>query len=779
MSILESQPRAAPGQTLPSLPEFDSLPQALHAFFDHYGYHPDAGLDQRISDLSAVSSDVQNGLVQIVAAHLLQAQVTSMGLRGPDPSGEMTVDTGLLLAMRDEVARAVLETKDLLVPTAYPGIEVCGLVSITLVEEDDEHTCDYHLQVDFGGDDVYRNNAGGGDLGAALLVDVGGDDMYRVDESHPGRAVAGSGMQGTGFLFSFGGSDSFDVILDDDGAINGGGNAGGVGLLVNFAKGNEYHGKTLGTSGPPSGGAINGAGFLGGSGTLLNIHGNNTMLGETGQSGAVNGAGSTIGGMGILVNGGGGNNHTGLVNGLRAAINGAAFGASSGILVNLGGENEHNGSTPYDGAINGAAWGPNLQGGVGVGVLLNHGGNNTHIAQAGGNGYLNGAAWESAVGLIASHGGDSLYEGSAQGRGLVNAAGGPAGVGVVMNRLGNNTFLGEATLNGFLNGAAWGNGLGLVVNGDGGNHFDGRVMRDGAINAAAFTGFGAIANHGPDNTHRGQIEGNGSINGAAVLAGVGVLWDRQGGSTFTGSVGGEGGVNGAVGGVLALDDVAGPLAAPGGLGLLVAGPGDNAYTSNGVSQGAGDHFGTGVLIDLGGNNTYEASGDAIAQAAGRHGGTGILIDLGLDATFSLLGGTEGQGAGLQGVGLLARLNDQGTSTYSAPAVGSIFGSDGGGIGLRIEHATAQGALPDLDCPSQEIHTVSLAPYVHHHVCEPDASTERAVIHPITGQPTGQTTDGGLSLILGAGILSAGGTVPLSCDPWSCTMASRTIMFSMV
>lgn len=74
---------------------------------------------------------------------------------------------------------------------------------------DHVHQRDVEFLVEFGGDDVYRNNAGacGPGLGAAALcVDLGGHDRYEA----PGRKfVQGFGFLGAGFLVDLQGNDVY------------------------------------------------------------------------------------------------------------------------------------------------------------------------------------------------------------------------------------------------------------------------------------------------------------------------------------------------------------------------------------------------------------------------------------------------------------------------------------------------------------------------------------------------------------------------------------------
>ena len=94
------------------------------------------------------------------------------------------------------------------------------------------------------------------------------------------------------------------------------------------------------------------------------------------------------------------------------------------------------------------------------------------------------------------------------------------------------------------------------------------------------------------------------------------------------------------------------------------------------SQGSGI-FGTGVLLDAAGNDSYEAVGSS--QGYGFFG-TGLLADLEGADRYGL--GVEGQGASEFGVGLL--LDAGGDDEYRIVSGGQGFGGVGGGIGTLLD-----------------------------------------------------------------------------------------------
>ena len=99
---------------------------------------------------------------------------------------------------------------------------------------DDLHDEDAEMLVDVGGNDSYRNNAGGtrGILPAALLVDLGGDDRYEGD-----FAVQGAGFLGVGALVDVRGDDIYQAAAFSQGAA-----WCGSALFLDLQGADEYRG---------------------------------------------------------------------------------------------------------------------------------------------------------------------------------------------------------------------------------------------------------------------------------------------------------------------------------------------------------------------------------------------------------------------------------------------------------------------------------------------------------------------------------------------------------
>lgn len=306
-----------------------------------------------------------------------------------------------------------------------PGLEVRlpPVLALDLTPGNDTYTDPYALQLDVGGDDVYRNNAGGSRLhpvecdefvgvdallqagGAAFLADFAGDDTYG-NTSDPQRCgVNGGAYHGSGALVDLGGSDKYvagnfangaastgtglvlDVAGDDDflgrAVTNGYANLGAVGALVDLAGDDTYR----------DGG--NGGGNLGGSGHLIDLMGSDTYQGISAANG-----GAFFGGEGFLFDGAGDDVYD-VEGGLGS--NGGAFGAlvrTVGFLFDGAGEDLYVGPEAEDG-VNGGADG--LQA---LGTLVDVGGDDRYEAAGRG---ANGGADAGGSGLLVDGAGDDVY----------------------------------------------------------------------------------------------------------------------------------------------------------------------------------------------------------------------------------------------------------------------------------------------------------------------------------------------------------------------------------
>lgn len=122
--------------------------------------------------------------------------------------------------------------------------------------------------------------------------------------------------------------------------------------------------------------------------------------------------------------------------------------------------------------------------------------------------------------------------------------------------------------------------------------------------------------------------------------------------------------------------------AQGGIGFLLDVSGDDSYEAGWEGTNGGGYVqSTGFLLDASGDDTYSA-GDMGTNGGGAQNAMGFLMDgAGNDTYMANSGGTNGGGA-LQGEGFL--LDTGGSDTYTALAYGMIGGSYAGGEGFLVD-----------------------------------------------------------------------------------------------
>ena len=195
------------------------------------------------------------------------------------------------------------------------------------------YTADYALQIDLGGDDVYRNGAGAADPGsptvaggngiaAAVAIDVGGDDRYTtaIPTADGARAAHGASYGGIGMLVDLAGNDVYEAWAADTAyaqAVANGAGQVGLGLLADLAGDDAYVARSTTLNLFATVG--NGAGSVG-TGLLLDAAGDDTYRTESLRdqpllnvydnkptlhpAGAV-GSGAGVIGTGVFADGGG------------------------------------------------------------------------------------------------------------------------------------------------------------------------------------------------------------------------------------------------------------------------------------------------------------------------------------------------------------------------------------------------------------------------------------------------------------------------------------------
>ena len=367
---------------------------ALAALMGRYGVAPGATESRALRQLDLLADPVRGSLTRFVDAFSAFEAATRTAHASADPAAiatlrnvaadsdpaaawravappgatpwEALADAGValgpILAARTALTDAALGLDAALaVPTAPastppPTVNLCPLFAIDLAGAASRYATDCALIIDVGGNDVYRNNAGGAPAGArmgtvdvittaAAVADFAGNDRYGNPLRPRGQGVNGGAValfvpMTAGFLLDAAG---IDYYVASSYGVNGGGSAGGLGYLVDAGGSDRYSGQTSG---------VNGGGNVFGTGLLVDVGGVNVL---TGSSGGANGGGAL--GVGTLLAAGGNDTYT------VGSGNGGAF-LGRGLLVDRGGNDTYRGLA---GGVNGG-------GSAGVGLLLDQSG---------------------------------------------------------------------------------------------------------------------------------------------------------------------------------------------------------------------------------------------------------------------------------------------------------------------------------------------------------------------------------------------------------------------
>jgi len=318
--------------------------------------------------------------------------------------------------------------------------------------------------------------------------------------------------------------------------------------------------------------------------------------------------------------------------------------------------------------------------------------------------------------VIIDFGGDDLYDGgdaAAAGKGpmsvVIDIAGNDSyigrnnlsqgtallGTGIVMDMSGNDTYISES----FSQGCAV-FGVGLLIDLEGDDHYSAASYGQGA----GVFGIGMVLEGGGNDTYEAER----LSQGYASVKGFGALVDRAGSDYY--SAGGrypdhrEPEVSTqslSQGFATGLRPYTSPVGAPGGIGALVDGSGDDTYMGDYFAQGSSYWYSLGILHDMSGNDRYIAG--RYAQGAGIHVSAGTLIDESGDDTYLVTFGVS-QGVGHDfGVGVLADFggNDlyrggllsQGAATCGS--VGVLY--DGSGEDAYFTHNAMDAGKRDYSC----------------------------------------------------------------------------------
>jgi hypothetical protein len=549
------------------------------------------------------------------------------------------------------------------------------------------YTQDEAVIVDLGGDDTYRNNAGGAPnattKAVSLVVDLSGNDTYSPPSSEF-MPEGGGAVGGVGLLVDLSGSDTYGVV--NDGARKrtgnfttetasaqgqGAGAVGGAGFLIDGVGNDTYSQTSVGT-GTAAGAGGEGEGFLGGVGALIDGGGDDTYTLQTTALPTAATVSDDNGNVTPVTQYGG----SGI------AAQGVGVFAGTGLLVDSGGTDSFTNSAdlapspPDDPApvyMPGAA--PNLPAvaidaqGVGVfagaGLLLEGAGNTSYSSTATvepvptqqggvtsgvfgqGNGDFAGS------GVLSDTGGDDSYTMAASTTGSVAAAPTDA-----CQSCGGelDAAAGVAQINGQGFGAL---GNGLLDDGGGNDRYSSSVASHAELRVDDQRSAPAAQ------TYSGTATAPQSINeaqGVSPSEGSGALLDAGGDDSYSATVTSTANSNGSA--------------------SLPANDPQLATSSGGVleeAQGAAAAEGQGALVDLGGSDSY-----SVASSANENGSP---------STAPVVLDAQGAAAadGNDEFGLAVDLDGVGTDTYKQsppdPACTGIRGQgvweDCGTVGLGV------------------------------------------------------------------------------------------------
>jgi hypothetical protein len=300
-----------------------------------------------------------------------------------------------------------------------------------------------------------------------------------------------------------------------------------------------------------------------------------------------------------------------------------------------------------------------------VGILIDRGGNDTYQGLN-----LCQGAGIFGVGILLDEGGDDRYIGDTAVQGA-----GTLGIGILHDREGRDRY--DAAL---LSQACAGvMGFGALIEHAGpdlyiagGRYLHRPLFSDryrslsqgfsiGDRYAEAGGGVGLLVDNGGNDAYVADIYGQGS----SYWYSLGILVDRDGHDSYTlGQYGQGGGIHLSTG-------------------VLIDLKGDDSYhNTHGVGQGGGHDYAVGVLLDREGNDYY--SGAGLTQGAGNANGLGIICDgKGNDGYVGTQTGIQGHGnpaRSYSSVGVLVDLG--GKDSYSTDGKDDCIWKSGDvGVGL--------------------------------------------------------------------------------------------------
>jgi len=351
---------------------------------------------------------------------------------------------------------------------------------------DNTYTEDAMLIIDFGGNDRYLNQVGGGTRVNPFSagIDLSGDDIYIASEDF----AQGAALLGGGFLIDLEGNDQYLAENYSQGA-----GILGVGILVDDSGRDRYHAIA----------ASQGAGALG-VGLLAEGDGNDVYYGNR----FVQGFGS-VKGYGAVIEAGGNDNY---------------FAGSMYEDTRAPGKSYQSMSQGFGYGIR--PWESLAGASGGIGIIAEAEGNDTYVADY----FAQGSSYWFALGILDDRKGDDRYISGrySQGAGIHLSA------GVLLDGEGDDSYLADF---GVAQGCGHDYGVGFLLDNGGNDRYMAGTIAQGVGND---NGIGVLSDNGGNDEYflRNLGQGYGNLESTRGVGSFGLLFDTGGGSDIF-SLGGK------------------------------------------------------------------------------------------------------------------------------------------------------------------------------------------------------------------------------------------------
>jgi len=365
----------------------------------------------------------------------------------------------------------VKEEKNLTVVDTPEGRVLIGGVG------DNTYTEDAMLILDFGGNDKYLNQVGGGTRSNpfSIGIDLSGDDIYIATNDF----AQGGALLGGGFLIDLDGNDQYMARNHSQGT-----GILGIGVLADLAGRDRYQAVA----------AAQGAGGFG-VGLLAEGGGDDTYYGNR----FVQGFGY-VKGYGAIIEAGGNDNY---FSGAMYEDNRAPGKSYQSMSQGFG-----YGMRPWE-TLAGASGG--------IGVIAEAEGNDTYVADY----FAQGSSYWFALGVLDDRQGNDRYISGrySQGAGIHFSA------GVLIDSGGDDNYFADY---GVAQGCGHDYGIGFLLDNGGSDRYIAGILAQGAGND---DGLGILSDNGGDDEYslKSLGQGRGNIRASAGSGGFGLLFDTGGG----------------------------------------------------------------------------------------------------------------------------------------------------------------------------------------------------------------------------------------------------------